>query len=124
MRNERTVFLFKEIARGFTDYANEIGFPALAGEVYCDDFYQGNPLVNAMVVGILKKSNQVKAKAEGVGNLVLITLTLPSARKKCLVLPTKALPFTLAMKNGPGAVKIRSIVITSKTLLSLRNPSR
>jgi len=72
MENERTVFLFKEIARGFTDYANEIGFPALAGEVYCDDFYQGNPLVNAMVVGILKKSNQIKAKAEGVGNLVLI----------------------------------------------------
>jgi len=72
MENERTVFLFKEIARGFTDYANKIGFPALAGEVYCDDFYQGNPLVNAMVVGILKKSNQVKAKAEGVGNLVLI----------------------------------------------------
>ena len=72
MENERTVFLFKEIARGFTDYANKIGFPALAGEVYCDDFYQGNPLVNAMVVGILKKSNQVKAKAEGPGNLVLI----------------------------------------------------
>ena len=72
MENERTVFLFKEIARGFTDYANKIGFPALAGEVYCDDFYQGNPLVNAMVVGILKKSNQVKSKAEGVGNLVLI----------------------------------------------------
>jgi len=72
MRNKRTVFLFKEIARGFTDYANKIGFPALAGEVYCDDFYQGNPLVNVMVVGILKKSNQVKAKAEGVGNLVLI----------------------------------------------------
>ena len=72
MENERTVFLFKEIARGFTDYANKIGFPALAGEVYCDDFYQGNPLVNAMVVGILKKSNQVKAKAEGVGNLVLM----------------------------------------------------
>jgi len=72
MENGRTVFLFKEIARGFTDYANKIGFPALAGEVYCDDFYQGNPLVNAMVVGILKKSNQVKAKAEGVENLVLI----------------------------------------------------
>jgi len=72
MKNERTVFLFKEIARGFTDYANKIGFPALAGEVYCDESYQGNPLVNAMVVGILKKTNQVKAKAEGVGNLVLI----------------------------------------------------
>ena len=72
MENERTVFLFKEIARGFTDYANKIGFPVLAGEVYCDSSYQGNPLVNAMVVGILKKSNQVKAKAEGIGNLVLI----------------------------------------------------
>ncbi len=72
MENERTVFLFKEIAQGFTDYANKIGFPALAGEAYFDESYQGNPLVNAMVVGILKKSNQVKARAEGVGNLVLI----------------------------------------------------
>ena len=72
MDNEKTVFLFKEIARGFTDYANKIGFPVLAGEVYCDDSYRGNPLVNAMVVGIMKKSNQVKAIAEGIGNLVLI----------------------------------------------------
>jgi len=72
MDNEKTAFLFKEIARGFTDYANKIGFPVLAGEIYCDDSYRGNPLVNAMVVGIMKKSNQVKAKAEGVGNLVLI----------------------------------------------------
>jgi len=72
MKDERTVFLFKEIARGFTDYANKIGLPALAGEVYFDDSYQGNPLVNAMVVGLLKKDSLIRAKAEGVENLVII----------------------------------------------------
>ena len=72
MSNERTVHLFKEIGRGFTDYANDVGFPVLAGEVCCDESYQGNPLVNAMVVGILNKDELVRAKAEGVGNLVLI----------------------------------------------------
>lgn len=70
--DERTVFLFKEIARGFTDHANKLGFPALAGEVYFDDSYQGNPLVNAMVVGLLKKDNLVKARAQGTGNTVMI----------------------------------------------------
>ena len=71
-KESRTVYLFKEITRGFTDYANKVGLPALAGEMYFDDSYQGNPLVNAMVVGLLKKDNLVKAKAEGVGNIVMI----------------------------------------------------
>ncbi|UCG35059.1 MAG: phosphoribosylformylglycinamidine synthase subunit PurL [Candidatus Omnitrophota bacterium] len=72
MDDERTKFLFKEVGRGFTDYANEVGLPALAGEVYFDDSYQGNPLVNAMVVGLLKKEDLIKARAEGVGSLVII----------------------------------------------------
>ncbi|UCD14997.1 MAG: phosphoribosylformylglycinamidine synthase subunit PurL [Candidatus Omnitrophota bacterium] len=72
LTDERTKFLFKEVGRGFTDYANAVGLPALAGEVYFDESYQGNPLVNAMVVGILKKDNLVKARAEGIGNEVII----------------------------------------------------
>ena len=70
--DERTRFLFKEVARGFTDYANAVDLPAIAGEVYFDPSYQGNPLVNAMVVGLLKKENIIKARAEAVGNLVII----------------------------------------------------
>jgi len=72
LSDKRTKFLFKEIARGFTDYANAVDLPAIAGEVYFDSSYQGNPLVNAMVVGLLKKENIVRARAEGVGNLVVI----------------------------------------------------
>lgn len=70
--DDRTRFLFKEVARGFTDYANEVDLPAIAGEVYFDSTYQGNPLVNAMVVGLLKKKDIVRARAEGPGNLVII----------------------------------------------------
>jgi phosphoribosylformylglycinamidine synthase subunit PurL len=72
LSDKRTKFLFREIARGFTDYANAVDLPAIAGEVYFDPSYQGNPLVNAMVVGLLKKKNIVRARAAGIGNLVII----------------------------------------------------
>lgn len=72
LSDKRTKYLFKEIARGFTDYANAVDLPAIAGEVYFDSSYQGNPLVNAMVVGLLKKENMVRARAKGAGNLVII----------------------------------------------------
>ncbi|MDP2927824.1 MAG: phosphoribosylformylglycinamidine synthase subunit PurL [Candidatus Omnitrophota bacterium] len=65
-------FLFKNIIRGFTDYANVVGIPVLGGENYFDESYEGNPLVNAMTLGILKNKEIVKARATGVGNLVLI----------------------------------------------------
>ncbi|MFC1805317.1 phosphoribosylformylglycinamidine synthase subunit PurL [Candidatus Omnitrophota bacterium] len=65
-------FLLKNIAKGFTDYANVVGVPVLAGEIYFDESFEGNPLVNAMTVGIVKKKELVRARASGVGNLVLI----------------------------------------------------
>jgi phosphoribosylformylglycinamidine synthase II len=72
LSDERTNWIFREVTRGFTDYANAVGLPAIAGEVYFDESYQGNPLVNAMVVGLLKKDIIVKAHAEASGNLVII----------------------------------------------------
>ncbi|TRZ48398.1 phosphoribosylformylglycinamidine synthase subunit PurL [bacterium] len=69
---ERVKFLFKNIIRGFTDYANIAGIPVLGGEIYFDESFEGNPLVNAMTVGIVKNKAIVKARATGVGNLVLI----------------------------------------------------
>ncbi|MFH1281383.1 MAG: phosphoribosylformylglycinamidine synthase subunit PurL, partial [Candidatus Omnitrophota bacterium] len=65
-------FLFKNIIRGFTDYANVVGIPVLGGEIYFDESYEGNPLVNAMTLGLLENKKIVKARASGVGNLVLI----------------------------------------------------
>jgi len=72
LEKERVKFLFKNIIRGFTDYANIAGIPVVGGEIYFDESFEGNPLVNAMTVGIVKNKAIVKARAKGVGNLVLI----------------------------------------------------
>jgi phosphoribosylformylglycinamidine synthase len=69
---ERVKFLFKNIIKGFTDYTNIAGLPVLGGEIYFDESFEGNPLVNAMTVGIVKNKAIVKARAKGVDNLVLI----------------------------------------------------
>jgi len=69
---ERVKFLFKNIIKGFTDYTNIVGLPVLGGEIYFDESFEGNPLVNAMTVGIVKNKSIIKARAKGVGNLVLI----------------------------------------------------
>lgn len=72
LSDKKNKYLFKEIARGFTDYTNAVELPAIAGEAYFDKCYQGNPLVNAMVVGLLDKENIIRARAEGKGNLVIV----------------------------------------------------
>lgn len=72
LKKPRVKFLFKNIIRGFTDYTNIVGLPVLGGEIYFDESYEGNPLVNAMTVGIVRNKALVKARAHGVGNLVLI----------------------------------------------------
>jgi phosphoribosylformylglycinamidine synthase len=72
LTNKRVKFLFKNIVKGFTDYTNIAGLPVLGGEIYFDESFEGNPLVNAMTVGIVKNKAIVKARASGVGNLVLI----------------------------------------------------
>ncbi len=72
LKKERVKFLFRNIIRGFTDYANTAQIPVLGGEIYFDESFEGNPLVNAMTVGIVKNKALVKARATGVDNLVLI----------------------------------------------------
>ena len=51
---ERTKFLVRGVVRGIGDYGNSFGVPTVGGEVYFDKCYQGNPLVNAMAVGIVE----------------------------------------------------------------------
>jgi phosphoribosylformylglycinamidine synthase subunit PurL len=70
--NPRTRFLFDGVVRGIGDYGNCFGVPTVGGEVYFDESYQGNPLVNAMAVGIVKTDKVVSAIAEGEGNSVMI----------------------------------------------------
>lgn len=68
----RVRYLFDGVVKGIGDYGNCFGVPTVAGEVYFDECYQGNPLVNCMAVGIVKHDGYAKAIAEGVGNSVII----------------------------------------------------
>lgn len=69
---ERTKWLLRGVVKGIGDYGNAFGVPVVAGEVYFDDCYNTNPLVNAMSVGIVKTGNTVSAVSYGVDNPVFI----------------------------------------------------
>ncbi len=62
--------LVSGVVAGIGFYGNCIGVPTIGGEVYFDESYEGNPLVNAFALGLAKKEDIVKARAEGVGNPV------------------------------------------------------
>ena len=70
--NPRVRFLFDGVVRGIGGYGNSFGVPTVAGEVVFDPAYEGNPLVNAMSVGIVNVGETVSATAAGVGNPVFI----------------------------------------------------
>ncbi|HMU41796.1 MAG TPA: phosphoribosylformylglycinamidine synthase subunit PurL [Ignavibacteriaceae bacterium] len=72
LKDARTRFLFDGVVRGIGDYGNSFGVPTVAGEVYFDECYQDNPLVNAMAVGIVNKSLIASAVAKGAGNPIMI----------------------------------------------------
>ena len=72
LTNEKVQWLFKEIGRGFSSYANVAETPIIGGEIYFDESYEGNPLVNAMTVGVLKHNEITRAKAAGIGNIVAV----------------------------------------------------
>ncbi len=70
--NPHNRYLFSKAVAGFTDYTNELGIPTVAGEVYFSSSYSTNPLVNAMCAGIVEVNRLIRAKASGVGNLIMI----------------------------------------------------
>lgn len=72
IENERTKWLVRGVVKGISSYGNAFGIPTVGGEIYFDDCYQINPLVNAMSVGIAKVGTTVSAIAEGIGNPVYI----------------------------------------------------
>ncbi len=72
LENPRVRYLFDGVVRGVGDYGNSFGVPTVAGEVYFDPAYEGNPLVNAMSVGLVKVGETASAIAEGIGNPVYI----------------------------------------------------
>jgi len=68
--SEKVKFLFKEVIRGLAHYANTAEVNAVGGDSYFDESYEGNPLVNAFVIGIVKNKNIVRGSASGIGNPV------------------------------------------------------
>lgn len=69
---EKTRHLMRGVVKGIGDYGNAFGVPVLAGEVYFDECYNTNPLVNAMSVGLVRPDKTIKAVAYGEGNPVFI----------------------------------------------------
>lgn len=69
--SKRVKFLFEEVVAGIAGYGNCIGIPTVGGEIQFDPCYEGNPLVNAMCVGLIDHKDIQKGVASGVGNTVM-----------------------------------------------------
>ncbi|KXK02611.1 MAG: phosphoribosylformylglycinamidine synthase [Chlorobi bacterium OLB4] len=72
LNNERNKFLFRNVVKGIGDYGNCFGVPTISGEIYFEESYNDNPLVNAMAVGLVRHDKTATAKASGIGNPVFI----------------------------------------------------
>jgi phosphoribosylformylglycinamidine synthase subunit PurL len=70
LKDAKTQHLLAGVVKGIGHYGNCFGVPTVGGEIYFEDCYHTNPLVNAMSVGILKNGETVSATAEGAGNPV------------------------------------------------------
>src|SRR5215210_4539190 len=62
--------LFSGVVSGIAHYGNCFGIPTIAGEVYFDKSYEGNPLVNAFCLGVLRHEQIARGAAKGIGNPV------------------------------------------------------
>ena len=69
--NFDTRYLIREAVHGISYYGNSFGVPTVGGEIYFEPCYEGNPLVNAMAVGLVKHDKIARSAAKGVGNLVV-----------------------------------------------------
>ena len=72
LEEERNRYLFREVVRGIGGYGNAVGVPTVGGEVEFGRAYSGNPLVNAMCVGLIRVEDLVRSSATGEGNLVVL----------------------------------------------------
>jgi phosphoribosylformylglycinamidine synthase subunit PurL len=70
--NPRQRYLFEGAVAGIGGYGNCIGVPTVGGEVYFDAAYEGNCLINAMSIGLMREETLTRAVAAGAGNLVLL----------------------------------------------------
>jgi phosphoribosylformylglycinamidine synthase subunit PurL len=72
IENEKTQHLLNGVVQGIGHYGNCFGVPTVGGEIYFEDCYHTNPLVNAMSAGVVRLGETVSATALGAGNPVFI----------------------------------------------------
>jgi phosphoribosylformylglycinamidine synthase len=72
IHSERTKWIMKGVVKGIGNYGNSFGIPTVGGEVFFDDSFEQNPLVNAMSAGIVKIGKTISAISYGVGNPIYI----------------------------------------------------
>ena len=72
IESEKTKWLLRGVVKGIGDYGNAFGIPTVGGEVFFDDCYNINPLVNAFSAGIVRHDKTASATSKGKGNLVYI----------------------------------------------------
>jgi phosphoribosylformylglycinamidine synthase II len=72
LEEERSRYLFREVVRGIGGYGNAVGVPTVGGEVEFARAYSGNPLVNAMCVGLIRVEDLMRSSATGEGNVVVL----------------------------------------------------
>lgn len=70
LESDRVKYLFEHVVSGIAGYGNCIGIPTVGGEIMFDNSYDGNPLVNAMCVGLIDHDKIQRGVAKGVGNPV------------------------------------------------------
>ena len=71
LKDKKTQRLLSGVVKGIGHYGNCFGVPTVGGEVYFEECYHTNPLVNAMSVGIMKADKMISATAKGKGNPVI-----------------------------------------------------
>lgn len=71
LEDDKVKYLFRNVVAGIANYGNSMGIPTVGGEVVFEDAYQGNPLVNAMCVGIIDHDQIHKGVAKGIGNPIM-----------------------------------------------------
>ncbi|EAZ92611.1 phosphoribosylformylglycinamidine synthase subunit PurL [Crocosphaera chwakensis] len=71
LKNAKTRRIFSGVVEGISHYGNSVGVPTVGGEIYFNSAYNGNPLVNAMALGLMETKDIVKSGASGIGNPVL-----------------------------------------------------
>lgn len=71
-QNARTRYLINGVIGGISSYGNCIGIPDVGGEIFFSDSYKGNPLVNAMCVGLIEDGKMASASAKEHGDLLML----------------------------------------------------